>query len=675
MPRKFDFLLKVPSQHQGACINFFGREGRTLSATPLEFSGGQIKVSLTVPFLAKREKIVKGAVRCLLAFSEIPDLVPQTELWIDNASISLSDTDEDFLLNLFSQSSPRQASQMIDQRQKHLARVVAGAFEGVSGPKQRDQHVGIRYDVTLKGSTSDEFPQQVYQSGTETLYNEALPDPSTDSKKVAPPSQVRSSDVSTVQQPEAARRFLQGRFPRSVRTRDRATLQVRVARELGHDSSASLKCFDIPPEGADILLVLYCPGFKVLEKTQAHVVVHADSDSDWAAFELEALEPGVHNMEVNAFGPGGFIGTLPIQVTVANQVDQTTLVDHTADAHVRPSAPGEFTLLIRYDRAAKVYRYQFIEGNLAVSDEISSLPLMSGPEDEVNTMIGQLNSLARGKIPYDTAQTRAFLKGLGINLWNGMIPNDLKNLFWDRRSQIKRIVIQSAGDLIPWEILYPYSSTAGDFGFLSEKIPVTRWTFGRPPASRLSFLQSRFVLPAASPATAASEVSSLSNLVGSQSKPVAELSELLDLLNTSSFNLLHFACHNTFRFDSPLLSSIMLGNLPFQPTFLASLHLREQDPLVFMNACRTAGEAPSYTRLGGWATSFVAAGAGAFVGSQWEVRDDSASSFAECFYQGLRNKLTLGEAALKARNSIADRPGDPTWLAYSVYGDPSATLP
>jgi hypothetical protein len=209
--------------------------------------------------------------------------------------------------------------------------------------------------------------------------------------------------------PEPERRFLQGRFPRSVRIGKRATLQVRIAREPGSDASGPLKEFQIPPEGADILLVLYCPGFNALEKTESHARVRANTDSDWIAFELEARELGVHNLEVNAYGPGGFLGTLLVQVTVADQVDQSSPVDHTAPANIRPPAPGEFTLLIRYDRVAQVYRYNFIEGNLAVSDEIASRPLMGGPELEVASTIDQLNSMARGRSEYDVEETRAFI--------------------------------------------------------------------------------------------------------------------------------------------------------------------------------------------------------------------------------------------------------------------------
>lgn len=50
--------------------------------------------------------------------------------------------------------------------------------------------------------------------------------------------------------------------------------------------------------------------------------------------------------------------------------------------------------------------------------------------------------------------------------------------------------------------------------------------------------------------------------------------------------------------------------------------------------------------------------------------------------QGRRRRLAgcaglsvghLGEAARKAREAIRQRPGDPTWLACTLYGDPVAT--
>lgn len=81
---------------------------------------------------------------------------------------------------------------------------------------------------------------------------------------------------------------------------------------------------------------------------------------------------------------------------------------------------------------------------------------------------------------------------------------------------------------------------------------------------------------------------------------------------------------------------------------------------------------PEYTQMMGWAEQFMAAGAGAFVGTLWAVRSDSATNFAEAFYGELTNGKSLGEACRLARREAARDPSDPTWLAYSVYGDPAA---
>ncbi len=97
-------------------------------------------------------------------------------------------------------------------------------------------------------------------------------------------------------------------------------------------------------------------------------------------------------------------------------------------------------------------------------------------------------------------------------------------------------------------------------------------------------------------------------------------------------------------------------------------------PTVFINACRSAGANPSYQHLDGWASKFLDAGAAAFIGSLWAVRDTTARDFAAELYGQLQTGVTLGDAVMRARRAAADEPGDPTWLAYAVYGDPRAAL-
>jgi CHAT domain-containing protein len=115
---------------------------------------------------------------------------------------------------------------------------------------------------------------------------------------------------------------------------------------------------------------------------------------------------------------------------------------------------------------------------------------------------------------------------------------------------------------------------------------------------------------------------------------------------------------------------------PFVPLLLnkavSRRTLEARHPLVFMNACRTAGAVPEYTHMMGWAQQFMAAGSGAFAGTLWAVRSESASTFAETFYGALVDGNNLGDACRLARLEASRDSADPTWLAYSVYGHPSA---
>jgi CHAT domain-containing protein len=158
---------------------------------------------------------------------------------------------------------------------------------------------------------------------------------------------------------------------------------------------------------------------------------------------------------------------------------------------------------------------------------------------------------------------------------------------------------------------------------------------------------------------------------------IQEFSALKEVLSSSKFDLLHFACHNTFRSERGG-SAITFGDFPFEPTllnaYIAVPPARPERALVFVNACRSAGQVHQYTQMNGWRQRFLSAGAAAFVGTLWEVRDRTAAEFARQFYAALRDGKNLGEASQTARSSISKEPGDPTWLAYTISGSPLAKL-
>ena len=81
----------------------------------------------------------------------------------------------------------------------------------------------------------------------------------------------------------------------------------------------------------------------------------------------------------------------------------------------------------------------------------------------------------------------------------------------------------------------------------------------------------------------------------------------------------------------------------------------------------------SLTNVGGWAAQFLQAGAAAFIGTYWSVYDRPAHEFAQALYGRLLGGMPLGLAAREARGAIRSL-GDPTWLAYTVFGNPLATV-
>lgn len=483
----------------------------------------------------------------------------------------------------------------------------------------------------------------------------------------------------TIAEPALEQRYLQGRFPERVRLGEVVSLLVRLGLSADEKFSSRLKAFSVSWQGTDITLALLeSPGFKPRSQ-RATIRVFPGQDSDWALFDLEAVTEGVHTLRVLAFAGGTALGELVVQATVDGDVATSAMAEHTAPAGAASRVPGEVSLVVHYDRDRAVYRYQLIDWSGDVPDEAASNQLLQTPSQAVESLVQQLNALARGATSWDAATTLDWLKGQGIALWRGFIPDALQKEFWARRDRITRMTIISSGDPVPWELLYPFSDPDHDAGFLVDQFPVAR-RLGKMPPRRLKFAPANLVLSETeSLAAARGEVQALTALLGAHNiaaTTITDLPALLGLLRKGGFGLLHFTCHNAFAAGAPNASRIMLGSQPFEPVFLEQHAGRfaAAAPVVFMNACRTDGQAPLYTTIDGWAYSFLRAGAGAFVGSLWEVVDASAATYAQEFYRAALSGDTLGEAARNARDAIRQEPGDPTWLAYTLYGDPAATL-
>jgi hypothetical protein len=521
----------------------------------------------------------------------------------------------------------------------------------------------------------DKIPPPVTKSFDPSLFNSSITVRDDDSLEES------IADDNTSQTPScAAPRYLQTDVPERAKLGDLFTLIVRIVLANNQTGSTQLRLFNVPAEGIDVKITVTGSAFTIVSGSAQMLHVPADADSDPLLFELKAIKPGVQKLEILAFNGGAYLGSHFVQITVDDlqtgpSIRQSGLIE------ARNANEGEATLTVKYDPDTKRYRYVLRSQTIGETDDLLSGPLTRPREELIKDFVETLNAIARGGVSLSPSAARVLLKGKGTTLWKEMIPPELQRTFWEYRESIKQLRIICGSDPIPWEVLCPNDDNGIDNGFLAEQFPVTRWRPGPPAPLNLQISQPLFVLPDKSPAQAQSEIANLKQKLKG-GRLVEQLDELLIELQAPQFNVLHFACHNTFVADKPLASYINMNGSPFVPDMLAGIgrSLRIRSPLVFMNACRTAGSAPTYTQLSGWADKFLDAGAAAFIGSLWEIRDSSAPKFAESVYDSLlpskdsSKATTLGDAVWKARQAIQEETGDPTWLAYVLYGNPDATV-
>jgi hypothetical protein len=474
-----------------------------------------------------------------------------------------------------------------------------------------------------------------------------------------------------------------GHAPDQARPGQKVSLEILIASDAQGSPAAALKPIVVPPQGVAVEVTVYAPNFLIETEQTQTIAVPFKGDSDPIRFVLLAQREGNHTIQVSAWLGQVHLGSLNLRMTINYAAPPGQVRAQTAPAVIRLPVQGEISLEVSYDVASRRYSYTLRDGNETGVTKFEATSLSGSNTAQVDQFVAVLNAQARGLTGYGPQETRELMVGYGSQLWKDLIPEPIKSLILDNIDSIKRINLFSRDPQpIPWELLYPYQlQPRHEFGFLGERCMVSRWHHGPAAPETLRREIAVCVLPWQAPATAEGEISLINALLNG-GPPVRTLPELLDVLKNKSFDVLHFASHNnteTNYWDASYVPMPASATEPipqrFQQSFLGPIYEgRFRQPLIFMNACRSDAQVPQITRLSGWADKFLTAGAGAFIGSQWEIRDTSASTFAETFYkETITLGRPLGQAFQNARQAIQNDQ-DPTWLAYSFYGNPDATL-
>lgn len=171
-------------------------------------------------------------------------------------------------------------------------------------------------------------------------------------------------------------------------------------------------------------------------------------------------------------------------------------------------------------------------------------------------------------------------------------------------------------------------------------------------------------------------VQQLGNNMGLSVSIYSSYEQVIASLETGGFDVLHFSTHGRYNANNPILSGIQLEKgIDLRPTDISGLARKfgNNKPMVILNACQTGAQGFSLTGIQSWATRFLDAGASVFIGTLWSVTDYAAFTFAHELYTQLSNGTTLGDAVRAARIKCKDN-GDPSWLAYQLYGHPNSQI-
>ena len=325
-------------------------------------------------------------------------------------------------------------------------------------------------------------------------------------------------------------------------------------------------------------------------------------------------------------------------------------------------------------------------------ESVGQLPVGAGGSTLVKMSDLAKDRLSRILVTHPTTgKTSANSRNLqteGVALWNNAIPQELKNAYSNFYHKDLTIYIVSDDPSFPWELVKP-QQTKGKIHPTKKivhewwgiELNLARWLSGfAPPVEHLSLSKICCVATEKQLAAATKEVKYLQKVGAGCDLPQTR-DELISLLRTKDYDLIHFACHGRFDTNQPDESVVVLPDgLPLRPgDLVAEIEIVEKfetnRPLVFLNSCHSGRTGSTILGLEGWAKELIRMNCGAFIGCGWEVDDDLAADFAITFYKTFAKRKTLAKAVKEARETIRQNDKDnSTWAAYYLFGNPNCVV-
>lgn len=481
---------------------------------------------------------------------------------------------------------------------------------------------------------------------------------------------------------------LETRFPREVTVDTVTSLTVELTRQPEQGPDVSMLPVALAAGTQVGVLIQARRGFEVLGPSEG--VVQASDEALPIRFQLRALEVGQGLIRILFFVESTALGAITLEPTILGQdadVAATPVPSSTVVSALDVgSAPPDLEIVVLEDTSngRPAYSIRITSKTLGYYlREFGPIVLRTDARSYFADLFAEIEGLEL-VTPEDRTQAQALLEVKGDALFRDLIPEPLGERLWEIRDRITRIRVDSEEPHIPWELIRlsgrDEDGSVVSGRFLSE-YEMTRWIPGPALQGALGLTSFGVVVPPESDlASAQEEKEFLTGLSGpgrSVTEVPATFMDVMAAFTEGRHDVWHFSGHGMVRADQdPNQFAIHLNDGDrFTPDEISGprANLGRAAPLIFLNACQVGQGGMSLTGLGGWAQQFLQVGAVGFIGAMWNVHDNPARDFAKAFYTRLLAGSTIGAATLGARDEIK-RYQDATWLAYAVYGHPSAAV-
>lgn len=490
--------------------------------------------------------------------------------------------------------------------------------------------------------------------------------------------------------PELVSRSLVAEVPEKVQIHVVFSLLVSLSASSMPEKGAALPV--ALPIGTTVDIVVQPRrGFVLVEGNgEGSLTVSSDDETLPLQFKLQGVDVGPGQIRVLTFHKGQPLGDIKLTVTVTEAPANTTMQRRGQEQTLAPVSVHQPDLQMWIQELEVAGKPAFI---IRLTAQDPALELNLKPFGPIPLKLDALRYFQEffediEDLPLSNSREKAIaeqrLAAKGSHLFESLLPEDLRLLLWKFRNRIQSIQVQSEEPWIPWELCKLFGPDENERivegPFLCEGFAIARWLPPTPFKPSLKLMNMAVVVPADSSLdfvpNERAYLLSLSAGKRQVSSVPATFLELRAALASGMYDSWHFSGHGSFADTDPNNSIMYLENREkFTPEDLSGVvsNLGVTKPLVFLNACQIGRSAMSLTGIGGWASKFLRAGAGAFIGSYWSIDDKSALDFAQAFYNRLLAGIPIGRAAQEARLVIKPT-GDPTWLAYTVFAHPLAAV-